>query len=69
MCESSLWSRRYDSKCIYESEYLKSETYRYYDKGDKTEITWDMKDGQYFMVDEGIAVFTPYAGKPSLGFK
>lgn len=59
----------FNSKCIYESEYLRSPTYKYYDKGDKTEVTWDMKDGQYFVVDDGIAVFTPYTGKPSLGFK
>lgn len=54
---------------IMEYEYLQSETSRYYEKGDKTEITWDIKDGQYILVDDGIAVFMPYAGKPSLGFK
>lgn len=54
---------------ILEYEYIRSETNRYYEKGDKTEITWDLKDGQYIIVDDGISVFTPYAGKPSLGFK
>lgn len=29
----------------------------------------DMKKGYYFSVDEGYAIFTPYAGKPDLGFK
>lgn len=52
-----------------EYEYLHSENNKYYEKGDKTEITWDIKDGQYILVDDGIAVFMPYAGKPSLGFK
>ncbi len=52
-----------------EYEYLRSENNKYYEKGDKTEITWDIKDGQYILVDDGIAVFMPYAGKPSLGFK
>lgn len=54
---------------IYELEFLYSETYKFYEKGDKTEITWDIKDGQYIIVSDGIVVFTPYAGKPSLGFK
>lgn len=54
---------------IYEYEYIYSETYRSYEKGDKTEVTWDIKDGQYIIVDDGIVVFTPYAGAPSLGFK
>ena len=52
-----------------EYEYLRSENNKYYEKGDKTELTWDIKDGQYILVDDGIAVFMPYAGKPSLGFK
>ena len=53
---------------IFNSEYLKSETFSYYSVGDATKVTWDMKDGQYFIVDDGIAVF----GAPeatSLGFK
>jgi len=28
-----------------------------------------MEAGQYIVVDDSIAVFTPYSGKPSLGFK
>ena len=53
---------------IFNSEYLKSETYAYYAVGDATKVTWDMKDGQYFIVDDGIAVFgAPEATK--LGFK
>lgn len=54
---------------IYEGERITSVNYRYYEKGDPTEITWDLKEGQYFAVTEGIAVFSPYSGKPSLGFK
>ena len=53
---------------IFNSEYLKSETFSYYSVGDATKVTWDMKDGQYFIVDDGIAVFgAPEATK--LGFK
>lgn len=54
---------------IYVYEYLYSPTYRSYEVGDATEVTYDMHDGEYFIVDDGIAVFTPYAGKPTLGFK
>lgn len=54
---------------IYEYAYLYSESYRSYEKGDKTEITWELADGQYVIVDSGIVVFSPYAGKASLGFK
>ena len=55
---------------LYEYEALYSPTYKYYEEGrDKTEVTYDMKDGQYVIVDDGMVVFTPYSGKPSLGFK
>lgn len=54
---------------IWELERIVSPEYRYYEKGDTTEVTYAMKNGQYFIVDDGIAVFTPYAGTPSLGFK
>lgn len=58
----------YDGK-ICEYAGIKSVNYRYYEKGDTTEVTWDLKEGQYFIVDDGIALFIPYSGKPSLGFK
>lgn len=54
---------------VWELERLVHPDYRYYEKGDATEVTWDLKEGHYIIVDEGVAVFTPYAGKPSLGFK
>ncbi|MDD3921704.1 MAG: hypothetical protein PHO41_11090 [Eubacteriales bacterium] len=55
---------------IYEYEWLYSPTYYGYDAGsDKTSVTYEMKDGQYFIVDSGTVVFTPYAGKTGLGFK
>lgn len=58
----------YSSK-IFEIELLYSVSYRNYKKGDSTEVTWDLKNGDYFIVSSGIALFTPYSGKPSLGFK
>ena len=29
----------------------------------------DMKEGMYFMTDTDAVIFTPYSGKPDLGFK
>ncbi|MEA4997998.1 MAG: hypothetical protein VB087_01280 [Candidatus Limiplasma sp.] len=55
---------------LYEYEALYSPTYRNYDeRSDRTEISYEIKDGQYVIIDNGTAVFTPYAGKQSLGFK
>lgn len=66
--DASGMSLSYSSR-IYELETLYSVNNWSYDRGDATEVTWDLKDGQYFIVESGIAVFTPYTGKPSLGFK
>jgi hypothetical protein len=54
---------------IYEYETLVSPTYDYYQASDRTAVDFDLKDGQFVVVDYGQAVFTPYTGKPSLGFK
>lgn len=42
---------------------------RGYDPKNQTEVTYDMKEGMYFIVMNGNAVFTPYTGKADLGFK
>lgn len=52
------------------SEIISSPSCRTFDPNkDRTEIYIDAKSGFYFVIDSGSAVFTPYAGKPSLGFK
>jgi len=66
--DASGMSLSYNSK-VFEIETLYSVNYWSYDRGDATEVTWDLKKGQYFIVESGIALFTPYSGKPSLGFK
>ena len=40
-------------------------------KQDSSRLTWDIDlvDGDYIKISTGSVVFTPYAGKPSLGFK
>lgn len=51
-------------------ESLKSETRRgYNESSDVSNWTIELKEGQYMKVDFGNVIFTPYAGKPSLGFK
>ena len=55
---------------IYEYEWISSPTYSGYTEGsDKTEVTYDLADGQFFIVDSGSVVFSPYSGKANLGFK
>jgi len=51
------------------SEVLYSPSYRYFQKDDPTQVSWDLKSGDYFIVESGISVFTPFSGAPSLGFK
>ena len=44
--------------------------HRYYTEGkNMTEGTAELEAGQYVSINYANAVFTPYAGKPSLGFK
>lgn len=52
------------------SETINDPDYEYYDAvKDKTEWTVDLSSGQYIVINYGDVIFTPYAGKPSLGFK
>lgn len=58
------WSRRHESVKIYNpynNEY----------KGETTEYTFTVQEGDYIYIDTlyNKAVFTPYTGKPDLGFK
>ena len=54
---------------IWIRQFLESETYAYYSGSQPTEVTYDLKEGHYIIVQQGTVYFTPYAGKPSLGFK
>ncbi len=51
-------------QAIYDPEYM-----FYNAKSDIFEWTIDLAEGKYVEIDNGVAIFTPYAGKPSLGFK
>ena len=51
--------------------YISNPEHKWYKAGDMTEYNVTLQAGDYVEVanDESAAVFTPYAGKPSLGFK
>ena len=52
------------------SESIYNPEYKYYEAGsDKTEIDLELKNGTYIVIDYGDVVFTPFTGKPGLGFK
>ena len=49
---------------------IKDSGYHYFDAAsDVTSWIIDVEEGNYVHIDEGPAVFMPYNGKPSLGFK
>ena len=49
---------------------LTSETQRNFEKGeDVIQTDIDMKSGAYIEIEAGDVIFTPYSGKPKLGFK
>lgn len=58
------WSRRYDHVEVYNPY---SDDY----EGEVTEYTFTVQAGDYIYIDPfyNKAVFTPYTGKPDLGFK
>ena len=44
--------------------------YKYYEyDGELTEYSFEVFDGDYIVIEKAPAVFMPYQGKPSLGFK
>jgi hypothetical protein len=49
---------------------IRSKNYRHYDPASDIEyVTIDLQDGVYVTIDEGYVIFSPYSGKPTLGFK
>ena len=63
--QSIRWKGRYDLVTIY------NPNHEDYKAGQTTEYTFTVKNGDYIVISYSYnkAVFTPYAGKPSLGFK
>ena len=58
------WKGTYE---LYNTVYGKE--YWGYDEGDPTEYSFEVKNGQYIVIENSSALFTPYSGKPDLGFK
>lgn len=55
---------------VYYYEFVRCKDSKYFDeKSDLAEMDFDFKVGQYVIIDNGSLFFTPYAGKPDLGFK
>ena len=63
--QSISWSGRYSMyNSIYNTEH------KYYEVGDGiTEYDFEVRNGDYIIIDNGSCIFTPYSGKQSLGFK
>ena len=62
---SIAWSGKHDDSAVY------NPNHEFYEQGQQTEYTWEAENGQYFIVSDAYApaLFSPYSGKPSLGFK
>lgn len=54
---------------INDAQNIKNVNGRLYQEGDATEYTFDAIDGYYVVINYSSATFTPFAGKPDLGFK
>lgn len=62
--ESISWSGRNSvyNKVYNKEKYPNSDEYQY-------EYSFEVFDGDYIVIDDGSAIFMPYVGKPSFGFK
>lgn len=50
--------------------YVYNPEHKYFEKADGvTTYDFEVRDGDYIVIDDGECVFMPYNGKPSLGFK
>ena len=53
----------------YYSEHLVSSDYKYFEEGqDRPSFDIELFDGLFVIVDSGSCVFSPFIGKPTLGF-
>ena len=62
--------KRISGKSGHDWKHVLSTTYKGYKEGeDATQIDLNLLEGMYVRVDGGSAVFMPFTGKQSLGFK
>lgn len=62
--ESIAWRGKYSTM-----NEVEGKKYSLYREGDLTEYSFEAKRGLYVVIKYCSVIFTPYAGKPSLGFK
>jgi hypothetical protein len=67
--DESGMSISYYSKNYYVETIISPSSYIFQKGQDTAQVDIELKNGNYFCVTSGEAVFTPYAGKPNLGFK
>lgn len=59
----------YKSNNYYSESVHHPDSYSYEEGQDRLQIDIELKNGSYIAITSGDVVFTPYTGKPSLGFK
>ena len=63
--ESIRWFGRHSVvNYVYNPHHSKFDPYK-----NETEYSFEVRNGEYIVITEGSCVFTPYNGKPDLGFK
>lgn len=70
------WSKALDESghdidfyVVHDIAHLTNPAYEYYKAGDDVEYTFEAIEGYYIVIEDAPATFTPFAGKPDLGFK
>ena len=58
-----------DFYSVHDIAHLTNPEYKYYEAGDDVSYTFDAIDGYYIVIEDAPATFTPFTGKPDLGFK
>jgi len=59
-----------DGRSYYDYAVICSPSHKFYDAGEyRTSLEINAVEGMYISIEDGDVVFTPYAGKPALGFK
>lgn len=59
----------FKSQCYYVDSIKSNESEFFEAARDKAETDIELENGMYIVVECGSVIFTPYSGKPSLGFK
>ena len=58
-----------DYRGVHDRANIANPNHAFFEAGYDTEYTFDAVSGYYIIVEDAPATFTPFAGKPDLGFK